>query len=427
MVVWRAGAADQPIRLRIPELWRRREQSQEASSSPGSPDTRRRTVVLVVRIPHIGVPRPSLLDVYVSRLYLAVYGLAFLSLVGIFYISTFIDLADKLFRGAATTGMLLRFFYFQTPQYVYYIIPLAALIASLVTIGRLTRNSELIVMRACGISLYRSAAPLLLFAALCSLGLFELQEHVLAASNQEAKRLEGIIRGWPAQTFGVLNRRWIVGKGNDIYHYEFFDPRVNQFNRLTLFHIDEQAWTLRALTYANDVTIVRTRSGAAGWEARRGWNRTFARSGPHSAAKTLVQYTPFAAQPLTLEPPSYFKTDQPEAEQMTYDQLRRYVAQLQSSGYHAVPFMVQLQRKVAFPFVTVIMTILAVPFAVSTGRSGAMYGIGVGIVLALLYWLALSVFGALGAGGWISPILAAWAPNLLFGAAAAFLLLMVRT
>ena len=130
---------------------------------------------------------------------------------------------------------------------------------------------------------------------------------------------------------------------------------------------------------------------------------------------------------LTLEPPSYFKTDQPEAEQMTYDQLRRYVAQLQSSGYHAVPFMVQLQRKVAFPFVTVIMTILAVPFAVSTGRSGAMYGIGVGIVLALLYWLALSVFGALGAGGWISPILAAWAPNLLFGAAAAYLLLMVRT
>src|SRR5207244_9882793 len=121
MVVWRAGAADQPIRLRIPEFWRRREQSQEAASSPASPGVRRRTVVLVVRIPHIGVPRPSLLDLYVSRLYLAVYGLAFLSLVGIFYISTFIDLADKLFRGAATTGMLLRFFYFQTPQYVYYI------------------------------------------------------------------------------------------------------------------------------------------------------------------------------------------------------------------------------------------------------------------------------------------------------------------
>ena len=58
--------------------------------------------------------------------------------------------------------MLLRYFYFQTPQYVYYIIPMAALVATLVTIGVLTKNSELIVMRACGISLYRSALPLLL-------------------------------------------------------------------------------------------------------------------------------------------------------------------------------------------------------------------------------------------------------------------------
>ena len=89
--------------------------------------------------------------------------------------------------------------------------------------------------------------------------------------------------------------------------------------------------------------------------------------------------------------------------------------------------MVQLQRKIAFPFVTLVMTLLAVPFAVTTGRSGAFYGIGVGLVLALVYWTALSIFGALGAGGWMSPILAAWAPNILFGAAAACMLLTVRT
>jgi len=56
-----------------------------------------------------------------------------------------------------------------------------------------------------------------------------------------------------------------------------------------------------------------------------------------------------------------------------------------------------------------------------------MYGIGIGIVLALVYWTMISVFAAFGAGGLISPLLAAWAPNLLFGAAAAVLLLTVRT
>ena len=108
---------------------------------------------------------------------------------------------------------------------MYYIIPMAALVATLVTIGLLTKNSELIVMRACGISLYRSALPLLLFAILFSGALFELQEQVLADSNREAERLNAIIRGYPTQTFGILNRQWIIGRSGDIYHYEFFDPQ----------------------------------------------------------------------------------------------------------------------------------------------------------------------------------------------------------
>jgi len=428
LVFWRVGAADQPIRLNIPAFWRRRESQWPASPASASPwGSGRRRVVVVVKIPHIDLPRPGLLDFYVSRLYLSVFGLSFIALVGIFYISTFIDLADKLFRGSATTGMLLRFFYFQTPQYVYYIIPLAALVSSLVTIGLLTKNSELIVMRACGISLYRSALPLLLFALLCSLALFEMQEHVLAHSNQEAKRIEGIIRGWPAQTFGVQNRRWIVGTTSDIYHYEFFDPRINQFDRLTMFHLDDKAWKLQALTYAKDVMVVSRPGADPAWEARRGWSRIFSTATTRSVTRTVVKYEPFAARPLTLEAPGYFKSDEPEADRMTYDQLKRYIVQLQASGYHVVPFMVQLQRKVAFPFVTLIMTLLAIPFAVTIGRSGALYGIGVALVMAIVYWTTLSVFGAVGAGGLISPVLAAWAPNILFGAAAAYMMLTVRT
>jgi LPS export ABC transporter permease LptG/LPS export ABC transporter permease LptF len=422
LVFWRAGAADQPIRINIPTFWRRREHPSDAVSFPAARPTRARRVVLVVRVPHIDWPRPGLLDFYISRRYLAVFGLAFVSLVGIFYISTFIDLADKLFRGAATTRMMLRFFYFQTPQYVYYIIPLSTLAATLVTIGVLTKNSELIVMRACGISLYRSAAPMLLFGVLCSLALFEMQEHVLADSNREAARLNAIIRGYPQQAFGILSRRWMVGTGGDIYHYEFFDPSANRFDRLSVFHLNHDEWKLDALTYAKEVVVVRQN-----WEARQGWTREFTTATKRDAMRTVVKYTPFAVRPLTLEPPSHFKTDEPEADRMTYDQLKRYVAHLQASGYHAVPYMVQLQRKVAFPFVTVIMTLLAVPFAASTGRSGAMFGIGVGIVLSIVYWIALSLFGALGAGGWISPMLGAWAPNILFGAGALYLLLTVRT
>jgi lipopolysaccharide export system permease protein len=62
-----------------------------------------------------------------------------------------------------------------------------------------------------------------------------------------------------------------------------------------------------------------------------------------------------------------------------------------------------------------------------TGRRGALYGVGIGIVLAIFYWTTQSVFGAVGAGGVISPLLAAWAANILFGAAAVYMMLTVRT
>ena len=430
LLLWRAGSADQPIGLGMVAFWRRRRGAIEATVDSSLP-ARPRRVVLVVRLPHLNWPRPNLLDVYISRQYVSVFAVSFLALVGIFYIATLIDLADKLLGGVASTSVLLRYFYFATPQYVYYIIPMGALVATLVTIGLLTKNSELIVMRACGISLYRSALPLLLFGVIFSTVLFELQERVLSESNREAQRLNAIMRGYPMQLVGVLNRQWIIGKSGDIYWYQGFDPRRNQFRQLSIFHLADSGWQLDQLTYANDVQLVHASSGedSLTWEARHGWTRDFtAAAAPrHGSRQLMVKYQPFETRPVSLESPAYFKTDDPDADRMTYSELKNYIAELKASGYHVVPYQVSLQQKLAFPFVAIIMTLLAVPFAVTTGRSGAIYGIGAGLVLAIVYRTALSLFGALGSGGWIDPTLAAWAPNILFGAAAAYMLLTVRT
>ena len=428
LLPWRARSSDQPVRITIPAFWRRRASQ---AQTPGAPAPKP-AVVLVLRVPHVNLPRPSILDVYVSENYLRVFGLGFVGLLGIFYISTFMDVADKLFRGTATTKMLLWYFYFLTPQYIYYVIPMAALVGALVTIGVMTKNSELIVMRACGISLYRAALPLFCFALVASAVLFTLQEQVIAYSNREADRLNRLIRGLPPQSGGVLDRRWIVATSGDIYHYDFFDPTRNQFTRLSMYHLDNRAWRLGSLTYARSVRLVRENADDGQptllWRAQDGWTRDLRAARRPTSAGAAIRYDTFKDRNLTtLEPPSYFKTEQPDAAMMTYVQLREYIDTLRASGFNAVPYMVQLQRKVAFPLVTVVMTLLAIPFAVTTGRRGAMYGIGIGIVIAIVYWLTLSIFAAVGSGGWLSPMLAAWAPNILFGAAAVYLLLTVRT
>ena len=103
---------------------------------------------------------------------------------------------------------------------------------------------------------------------------------------------------------------------------------------------------------------------------------------------------------------------------MTYGELENYIGSCEQQRLPRRPLHRGAAAKVAFPFVTLVMTLLAVPFAVSTGRSGALFGVGIGLILAIVYWTTLSVFSAMGAGGWLSPMLAAWAPNILFGCAA---------
>ena len=437
MMAWRSRSADQPIRLNVPAFWDRWTNARRSAARPDGTGAAlpSRQVVMVVRVPHLNLPTPRLLDVYISREYLRVLLLAMVGLLGIFYIATFIDLVDKLFRGDTTSAILLEYFYFRTPQFVYYVIPMAVLVSALVTIGVLTKNSELLVMRACGISLYRSSLPLVLFGALASGGLFLLQERALAPANREADRLERAIRKWGPAT-SPLSRRWIVGRAGEIYHYDLFDPEANRFTGLWVYRLDEHEWRLDSVTRANEAFLDRRPTSAGQtrvvWTGRAGWTREISPPPPPRVQRASTQaaaarYTTFAEQELAIEPPNYFKNDEPIAELMTYAELRDYITRLRASGANIIPQLVALQRKVAFPFVTIIMTILAVPFAVTTGRRGAMYGIGVGLILAIVYWVMLSVSGALGAGGVLSPMLAAWTPNILFAAAALYGMLTVRT
>jgi LPS export ABC transporter permease LptG/LPS export ABC transporter permease LptF len=424
LLLWRARSTDRPLWI----AWSMRRANR--SESDGGEDVSRRSAGgFRFTTPRFGVPGARLLDLYTGQQYIRIFALSVFAALGIFYISTFIDLADKLFRGSATTALLLRYFYYQTPQYVYYIIPIAGLLATLVTVGLMTKNSELVVMKACGMSLYRAAAPLVLLAVSASVALFGLQEAVLARANTEAERLNGIIRGWPQPASIALNR-WMASASGDIYHYDFYDSKTSAFSRFTRYQLDSQTWRLNEVTYAETVTASEPPEPTpadTSWRWEKGWVRTLMLAGAEGAAKPAVTYAPFATRVLPLEPKGYFETEAPDPDKMTYTQLSLYVSQLKARGFNAVPPTVKLQRKVAFPFVTIVMTLLAVPFAVTTGRRGAMYGIGIGIALSIAYWVILQVFSAIGEGGVLTPILAAWAPNLIFSAAALYMMLTVRT
>jgi lipopolysaccharide export LptBFGC system permease protein LptF len=269
-------------------------------------------------------------------------------------------------------------------------------------------------MKACGISLYRIAAPLIVLSVVWSAVLFGLEQKILAIANQRVEALDAQIRGRPPRTSNPLNRQWLVGHDGAIYHYSNYDASNRALRNLTIYRPMPNQWQLQSQLSTSSASY-----DGARWTGAAGWQQDFvARKGGFSA---------FAQRVLAIETPDYFETQQPLAEMMTVPELKRFIDEQSASGFNVVPLTIELQTKLAFPFVTVVMTLLAIPFGLTTGKRGTLYGIGIGIVLALSYWTVGGAFAAIGKAGILSPILAGWAPNILAAGSATYLLLTART
>ena len=180
----------------------------EAGSPARRPDTSRssrapRRPIVVIRIPHLTCRCRGSSIATSAASTSASSVLSFLALLGLFYISTFIDSSEKIFKGQATTGMVMALLVYMTPQFVYYIIPIATLLSVLVTFGVLSRSSELTVMKACGVSLYRARAAVVLLSLVFSGILFALEQQVMAQANRHAEALDAQIRNRPPRLMDV--------------------------------------------------------------------------------------------------------------------------------------------------------------------------------------------------------------------------------
>jgi LPS export ABC transporter permease LptG/LPS export ABC transporter permease LptF len=420
-LIWRARFSHRGVPVSIPVSVPRLPSGWAASTDPGETPRQAKTgpkrtprTVVVIRLPRFRMPGPGILDRYTSALYVRIVGLSFLGLLGLFYISTFLDKSEKIFKGSASLGLVMQFLAYSTPQFIYFIIPLAVLLSVLITFGLLARSSELTVMKACGISLYRAALPVVAMSLVGSAILFSLEQRILAESNRKAHAADRIIRDLPPENMNPLNRRWIIGRDGNIYHYGYFDAPRQTLTLLSIFRPAPDGWRLLSHTYANTAEFIDGR-----WIGKRGSTTDYARPVPDTQT--------FDSRVLAMQPPEEFGTVTPVAELMTVPELQRHIADLADTGVNVTPLAVELQRKIAFPFVTVVMSLLAVPFGVTTGRRGALYGIGLGIVIALSYWILLHIFLAIGGAGLLPPFLAGWSANIIVAGVAAYLFLNTRT
>jgi LPS export ABC transporter permease LptF/LPS export ABC transporter permease LptG len=362
---------------------------------------------------------PLLLDELILRDFAMYLGMILLSFTLLTLVFTFFELLGDIVRNRIPMIMVGQYLLNVTPSMIYVITPLGVLLAVLTTIGLLQKSNEITAMKATGTSIYRVTFPIFVIAAALSTGLFFFDQLYIPAANQRQETLRNQIKGKPAQTYLRPDRKWIFGEHNTIYYYEFFDPDQNTFVNITAFEFDPQSFELTGRIHASRAHWSRELKK---WIFEQGWARTF-----HGSEVRSFHQFDAETFPALIEQPGYFKKEVRQSSEMNSHELRAYIADLQQSGFDVVRLQVQLQKKFAYPLITLVMAILAVPFSLSAGRKGALTSIAVALGVAIVYFVAAGLFEAMGNASQLPAVMAAWAPDLIFGLLGGYLLLKVPT
>ena len=367
---------------------------------------------------------PRILDQYVVVEFLNMFALVLMGFILLMLVFTVFDLLGDILRNHIKLAVVGDYLINLTPLFLYQLAPLAVLIAVLVTFGVLNRNSEIIAMKATGISLYRLVVPIVSIAALLAVSLFLFDEFYLPQANKRQDALRNVIKGKPPQTVTHPEQNWIFGEPNKgepgrIFYYRFFDADRNEFANISVFEFNPSTFALTRRIYAakaawDDETNT--------WQFQDGWVNDI--EDDHPTDFREFKQTSFSE---IHEDPGYFNKESLQAQEMNFGQLDRYISDLRQSGFDTMKLRVALWTKLAYPLVAVIMAVLAIPFALSMGRRGSLTGIAVAIGVALSYFVVQSFFGALGNVNYLPAALAAWSSDLLFGLVGGYLLLRTPT
>lgn len=333
-------------------------------------------------------------------------------LFGVMVFSLLLVAGDLLFQIAnlvidkgVSLGVVTRLFTYKLPEVIVLTLPMASLLSALLTFGRLSSQSEIVAMRAAGISFRRIVRPVLIASVLVSLFAMLLNETLVPLSNRAA---DNIMRYEIARERPTLLREQVFlrEESGGVLHRVIYISRLRQ-NLGTMEDVIVQEFD-NGLLYR----IINAKSGT--WRDGEWWlenGRTFEVQEDRSVKLLFT----FARQklPLVLAPSEVARTSQRPAEMSAW-QLWGHISIMSRQGANLAPLWVLFHLKLAVPWACVILAVLGASLGVGHQRSGAGVGVAMSVLIVFAYYVVMSFCRSFGEAEYLPPILAAWAPNIIF-------------
>lgn len=352
---------------------------------------------------------------YFIREFLKIFFLCIASFAVLYILVDLFERLDDMLRNNVPFTLIVQYYLCNLPMIFYQVCPFAMLLCTFITVGLFSRHNEIMALKAHGISLFRVLQVfIILAAAICFFSLW-LQEYLLPYTNHQVKEIKNInIKGKKSSSLFKKYHFWYRTQ-DTIYNIDFFDPEKNRLQKIAILYFDKNFSLLKRLdaqsaVWANDL-----------WLFQDVIERDFFPDGTTKAIHRKIKKVSIN------KTPDDFKTSRKEAEEMSFSEIRGFTKKMREEGYPTTSYEVDMHAKISYAFISIIMTLLGIPFALQIGRSGGMApGIGISVAVGFVYWLFYAFCLSLGKSGALPPVLAAWTANIAFGFVGVYMFLHVR-
>jgi lipopolysaccharide export system permease protein len=362
----------------------------------------------------------KIIDKYITRGFIWPFLYCLFVFLFLYVIGDLLGHLDGLVKQSIPFDVIRAYYLASLPFIFVQTTPFAALIACIFLFSNLNRHNEIVALRAGGIDTLRIITPVLLLGFAISLAVFLVNDKVVPESAVISNTIKELRFDRDQKDKGDrLENITVFGRDGKLFYAREFDLKTKTLKDVVmLIHDRDQVLKRKVTAESMEWT-------GKNWKFHGADSFRFDHEG-NVLGKPAVFRTPKIID--FNETPESLLKKQTQTEFMNYAQLRDYIHLLAlESKTTARKLLVDLHYKLALPFTSVVIMLIGIPFALMRSRSKTMASMGLAIVIALVFYGANAISLALGKGGFILPIIAAWAANAIFAALGIYLLSRIRS
>jgi LPS export ABC transporter permease LptF len=339
-----------------------------------------------------------------------------LILVATTLIFTLFDLIPSISRNRVSVVYAGAYFLFLAPQVLYVVAPFALVTATIGAYFVLLRSNQIVILSASGLSLLRLALPVFALTGVIAATLYMLSDRILPATNREQDARYHEIKGRKIEQAALaFGRRWAYGNQNSIFGF-LYSNRDKRLLNTYVYQLNPETRLLEEVRYLSEAV----NKGGQTWEVSGGWRYSLGRGVYNSPPQPIAKGT-------TLNLPEgsdTFSRTVNESSKLSFQDLRAYIRQLDRLGIATFPERIDLWKRLSHPVSCITLILLAMPWVIARRahtRKETLAGVGIGIVISILYWLLNQGFEVLGRQELLPVWIAVWGGHLTSWALAGYM------